>query len=110
MYIPLDTPYKMSSDFSINYFTNYLVNKNATYRISIQPISNCHPKLYIGESYKNPTNETPSYGDIRVTTTDTKLAFSILAESQCLYFVTLSSNIYENVLNNCYYTLQTSKD
>lgn len=34
---------------------------NSTYQIVVKAISNCHPKIYVGPSYNDPTHQSPVY-------------------------------------------------
>jgi len=64
--MPLNIPYEIEERFSMTYFTHKLKNASQSYldyRINIEPLSNCHPKLFVGENVKDPTFSIPTYDD-----------------------------------------------
>lgn len=69
-FLPLNSPYELEEKFSMSYFTHKKNSQESTleklYRVNIEPLSNCHPKLYTGVYYDNPTFATPTYDDAYV--------------------------------------------
>ena len=73
------------------------------YRIHIQPLSNCHPKLYIHRTLAH-----PSYNDAIVHYNYGWINFTVLAEKECKYKVSLTNSLFLMVGSNTFYRLNNT--
>jgi hypothetical protein len=93
-FIGINSPFHFSGKFSMSYFTHrQYENENIGqgYRVNIEPLSNCHPKLYTSENYRDPNFEDPSYDDSIIVPNNKWVNFSVLVEKPCNYIVTLTN-------------------
>ena len=91
----------------MSYFTYQYDSKvpDFDYRVNIEPLSNCHPKLFTGDNYRTPNFEDPSYDDSIVSPIKKWMNYSVLVEKPCNYMITLTNTPFETVIQDKYYFL-----
>jgi hypothetical protein len=95
--MPLNIAYQIEERFSMTYFTHQLKNLSQAYlnyRINIEPLSNCHPKLFVGDHVWDPTFSTPTYDDAVVTFRQDWINFTVLSETSCIFRVALTDTAF----------------